>query len=151
MLIQPPPLADQLAQLRNALRAEETCAWLPDAVHTLIMACLARIFGRLEQFLRLWQAGTLPLSPACVTLHPESIVAFRPAVAATPRDRSRRTADARRCALVARLRKVPVECAPRHATSGAALSPARPRIFPPKARAPPRRKAGLRSRQAVAI
>ena len=60
MLIQPPPLADQMAQLHTALRAEGTCAWLPEAVHALIAAFLARIFGRLEQLLQLWQSGNFP-------------------------------------------------------------------------------------------
>ena len=151
MLIQSPPLADQLAQIHTALRAQEKCAWLPDAVQALLIACLARIFGRLEQFLRLWQAGTLPHLPARATPHPESVVALRPATPNKRRNPSCRTAGARLRALAALPQKITVKCVPRHASSGAALSPARPRSFPPKARAPPRRKAGLRSRRAVAI
>jgi len=60
MLIHQPPLADQTAALRTAILAEDAPCWLPDAVHALIMACLARIFGRLEDMIRLWQAGILP-------------------------------------------------------------------------------------------
>ena len=60
MLIQSPSLGDQLAHLRIPSRGQETCGWLPAAVHAMIMALLARIFGRLEQILLLWQSGTLP-------------------------------------------------------------------------------------------
>ena len=55
-----PSLGDQIARLHGTVQAQEKCAWIPAAIHTLIMAALARIFGRLEALLRLWQAGTLP-------------------------------------------------------------------------------------------
>ena len=58
-----PSLGDQIARLRQAAQVEESCAWLPASVHALIMACLARIFARLEQFLLLWQSGNLPAPP----------------------------------------------------------------------------------------
>jgi len=58
-----PPLGDQFARLRDIAQAQETCAWIPAAIQDLIMACLMRIFGRLEQLVRLWQAGALPLPP----------------------------------------------------------------------------------------
>ena len=62
MQIQSPGLAAQLAQLKTASQAPETCGRLPAALHALIMACLARLFGRLEQLLALWQSGLLPAS-----------------------------------------------------------------------------------------
>ena len=56
-----PSLGDKIARLRDTAQApEENCAWIPDAIHALIMAALARIFTRLEQMIRLWQAGQLP-------------------------------------------------------------------------------------------
>ena len=64
MLINPPSLADQAANLRTALLAEDAPFWLPDALHALIMAALARIFARLEDMIRLWQSGALPPPPA---------------------------------------------------------------------------------------
>ena len=36
---------------------------LSNALHTLIAALFARIFGRLEELLRLWQTGLLPPPP----------------------------------------------------------------------------------------
>ncbi len=56
----PSPLADSVATLRAATLATPAHAWLPAAIHALILACLARIFGRLEEMIRLWQAGLLP-------------------------------------------------------------------------------------------
>ena len=70
---QAPLLSDQFARLRTSAQAQEPCAWLPAAVHALIMACLMRIFGRLEQMLVLWQSGCLPApqlpQASPVTLH----------------------------------------------------------------------------------
>ena len=64
MIIQPPFLAHQVAGLRAAAEADAAPGWLPAALHALIMACLARLFGRLEQIIRLWQEGDLALPPA---------------------------------------------------------------------------------------
>ena len=61
MVIHSSPLGAQLAGLRAAAGAQENRGWLPDALHALIMACLARLFGRLEQVFLLWQSGNLPL------------------------------------------------------------------------------------------
>ena len=55
-----PSLGDKIARLRGTAQAQEKCAFLPAAIHALIMACLARIFGRLEHMVRLWAAGCLP-------------------------------------------------------------------------------------------
>ncbi len=60
MSLKPSPLADQLAGLRAATTANAERGWLPASLHALIMAIFARIFGRLEQLLLLWQSGTLP-------------------------------------------------------------------------------------------
>ena len=57
-----PSLGDQFAGLREIAQARpENRAFFPAAIHTLIMACFARIFARLEQLLTLWQAGNLPV------------------------------------------------------------------------------------------
>ena len=60
MSIQPPPLATRFASLHTNIAACPNRGWLPRSLHALILAALARIFGRLEQLLLLWQAGTLP-------------------------------------------------------------------------------------------
>ena len=59
-----PSLGDRIAHLRQAAQAEETRAWIPAAIHALIIAALVRIFTRLEQVLALWQAGQL--SPSAI-------------------------------------------------------------------------------------
>ena len=59
--MQPTPLSAQLAELRTAVSAADTRGWILDSVIGMIMACLMRIFDRLEQLLLLWQSGTLPL------------------------------------------------------------------------------------------
>ena len=58
---QPLPLGAQIAGLRSAALAQERCAWIPPAIHALIIACLARLLGRLAEMLQLWQSGQLPL------------------------------------------------------------------------------------------
>lgn len=55
----PSPLGDAIANLRKAPAGTHR-GMLPEALHTLITAILARIFARLEAILRLWQAGELP-------------------------------------------------------------------------------------------
>ena len=67
MVIHSSPLGAQLAGLRAAAGAQENRGWLPDALHALIMACLARLFGRLEQVFLLWQSGNLPLPASSQT------------------------------------------------------------------------------------
>ena len=57
---QSPSLGDQIARLRGAAQVEENGTWLPDPLHAIITACLARLFSRLEQILQLWQIGALP-------------------------------------------------------------------------------------------
>ena len=60
MSIQPPPLATRFASLHATIAACPYRGWLPRSLHALILAALARVFGRLEQLLLLWQAGQLP-------------------------------------------------------------------------------------------
>ena len=61
MLLQLSPLGAQIASLRTAPAASTAaCGMLSNALHALIAAILARIFGRLEQILLLWQTGNLP-------------------------------------------------------------------------------------------
>ncbi len=57
---QPLPLAQAVARLRLNAQAHPAPLWLPDALHAMIVAALASIFGRLEDMIRLWQAGLLP-------------------------------------------------------------------------------------------
>ncbi len=64
MSVSSTPLARQVATIRGAILTQEKCAWIPAGVHALIIACLARIFGRLEEMIRLWQSGQLPPPPA---------------------------------------------------------------------------------------
>ena len=55
---QTPSLGDALAGLRHTVQApREKCAFLPAAIQAMIAAILARIFGRPEQILLLWQIG----------------------------------------------------------------------------------------------
>ncbi len=78
----PSTLADEVARLGTATTSVPAPVWLPDAVHALIMACLARLFGRLEEMIRLWQAGLLPPPPAP---RPANHQPHRPAHARAPR------------------------------------------------------------------
>lgn len=84
-----PSLGDQIARRHGTMHAQEKCAWIPTAIHTLIMAALARIFGRLEALLHLWQSGTLPL-PAPRPQQPARQPAPRPTSVRTPRARTAR-------------------------------------------------------------
>ena len=56
----PATLAERVGTLRASVQADSASGWLPPSLHALIMSCLARIFGRLEQMFQLWQEGTLP-------------------------------------------------------------------------------------------
>ena len=73
-----PSLGDKIAHLRRAAQAQEKCAWIPSAIHALIMAALARIFGRLEHIFQLWQAGTLPAPPVRRAVAPAHTATARP-------------------------------------------------------------------------
>ena len=134
-----PSLGAQIAGLREAVQAQENHAWIPDAIHALIIACLARIFSRLERMIQLWQDGQLPPLP-----HP----AHRPHTSAprprTPRLRTSRNRT-RSCA-TPRKKTGQTQAAPAAPPAPAtqptrqnASAPAkhRPRATP---RAPPNRK-----------
>ena len=64
MSVQPTALGAQIASLRSTAEAIPAPCWLPSAVHALILACLARLFGRLENLIQLWQSGLLLPHPA---------------------------------------------------------------------------------------
>ena len=89
-----PSLGDQIARLHGTMQTQEKCAWIPTAIHTLIMAALARIFTRLEALLQLWQSGTLPLptpAPRPRPQHPARQSVPRPTTARChPRARTAR-------------------------------------------------------------
>ena len=59
----PSPLADDLARLRVSAQTESVRRGPRDVLAALLMACLARLFARLEDMLRLWQSGQLPPPP----------------------------------------------------------------------------------------
>lgn len=98
MLVHPPiqagpGLAQGLAQLRESTAAIPAPFWLPGAVHALILACLARIFGRLENLIALWQSGTLPSPPVPRATTPRASAArTRNPRRRAPRPRAKRRA-----------------------------------------------------------
>lgn len=53
-------LAQSAATLRAAVQSDRAPFWLPDSLHALIVACLLRIFGCLEQMIARWESGQLP-------------------------------------------------------------------------------------------
>ena len=67
---------------------------LPAALHAFIMACLARVFARLEQIFLLWQSGQLALAPIRparnATQHPLSTSSSRNPAPAAHRNPQRR-------------------------------------------------------------
>ena len=63
METRPTPLAAKFAAIRAATTSNDDRGTVSAALHALISAILARIFGRLEQILLLWQSGTLPTPP----------------------------------------------------------------------------------------
>ena len=77
-----PALSEQIAGLRNTAQArKETRVWLPAAIDALIAAIFARIFGRLEQLLLLWQTGQLPAPQSVLmTAAPRACAQKKPSV-----------------------------------------------------------------------
>ena len=57
MLMHTPPLAHQFAGSRAAPPLDHQGGMLSEALHALITAIFARIFDRLEELIRRWQAG----------------------------------------------------------------------------------------------
>ena len=91
---QPAPLAAQLAAIRTATTSNDSRGMLPAALHALIAAIFARIFGRLEQFLLLWQSGDLPQSEiqppqSARNTRTSQLAIMRPTRATTPPIRPR--------------------------------------------------------------
>ena len=136
-------LGDKLACLRETAQApREKRAWIPDAIHTLIMAALARIFGRLEQLLLLWQSGQLPLPQSA---NPRPTAAPLPTIAITPHHpahpRARRTPHPAAihdlAARIAIPRRAPFPCAPHPAPNRASPRTTTPSARPRPAHDPP--------------
>ena len=75
------PLSEELAGLRAACAAQGRHVWMPAALHALIIACLVRIFGRLEHLVQQWQSGQLilplPVTPAIRPVNPDATGAPR--------------------------------------------------------------------------
>ena len=63
MAYHPSTLAERVGTLRAGLESESVPFWMPAVLHAMIIACLVRLFGRLEEIMRLWQAGALPALP----------------------------------------------------------------------------------------
>jgi hypothetical protein len=92
----PSPLADTVASLRVATLAIPAHACVPAAIHALILACLARILGRLEEMIRAWHAGQLAPPTRCPGTARTPAMAPRPnsaPFASAPRRRARRAAS----------------------------------------------------------
>lgn len=85
MRTHPSELAESLASLRHAATATQAPAWLPATLHALILACLARLIGRLEDMVQLWRAGLLP-PPNHPAAHPAA-----PGTSRAPPASARRT------------------------------------------------------------
>ncbi len=64
MKANPSPLSDQCAALRRAAQDAIAPCWVPESVYALIVACLVRLFARLEEMVLLWQSGDLPAACA---------------------------------------------------------------------------------------
>ena len=132
-----PSLGDQIARLRGTAQAQEKCAWIPAAIHVLIIAALMRIFGRLEQIFLLWQSGDLPAPQIRAPRAP------RPRAPRSRATRSRATPrpTGHRARTRARQASVPITPAPRRppefAPFNSAKPPSCPRLCPHQARAPP--------------
>jgi hypothetical protein len=132
MSVQQPSLADQVARVRASALGTPAPIFLPDLLHAAIMALLARILGRLEDMIRLWQAGLLP--------PPKPRTPRRQSPRPHARPRARRHSRARRTS-----RTRPAASPPRQRPATAHATPARDhaitQAFPTKpthtARAPP--------------
>lgn len=128
MSFQPTPLATRFASLHTSIAACPNRAWLPRSLHALILAALARIFGRLEHLLLLWQAGTLPAPQSRHSERSEaptlpSSPGQRKATGTTRRTRTRHNAARTPCAAQA----IP---APNPSVSSAPQSAVKPALCP---------------------
>ena len=144
MSVQSSPLADQFAGLRAAITSNDDRGWLPAALDALITACLLRLFGRLEQLLRLWQTAGLPPPPirsaAPGIASRDSSCGLRRSAPRTSRRHSHRrepdtlTAERRWRIRTAIPRAFPAMCAHDRASTSAVIAPC---VRPRQARAPP--------------
>lgn len=146
----PPTLTQELAGLRQSAEADDAHGWLPAALHALIMACLARLFARLEQVFLLWTAGDLP---------PQRPTTPRPITPPTTRAPSRpRTHRASRQPRTRPSARTTKHATPRQTTvttPAPSLTPAPkrgiPAVPPPSnARAPPPPRAPIRRNNRLA-
>ena len=134
----PSSLGEKIARLHGAVQAQEKRVWMPNAVHALIMACLTRIFARLEHVIQLWQAGLLPSLPIPATTHSNAVRAPHPPIPRPIRQRSKSRA---RTAIAPARRSAETQNPPIDVISGdaapdrALIPPAHP--CPRPARAPP--------------
>lgn len=141
----PPPLARQIggiaADLRAQAQADSARTGLAAVLNALILALLARILGRLESMVALWQAGQLPAPiprPArATTARPAArippappwrwLAAFLPSAAAARPPSVRRGGTGPRPA---------ANRAPRSPVTATAARPAAPRLAESPRRAP---------------
>ena len=89
------PLSAQIATLRSPTPSGVVEGhWLHCSIIELIIACLNRLFTRLDQMLELWQAGTLPFPAPHTQLArpqtPHTATPRDPASSAPPRTPARR-------------------------------------------------------------
>ncbi len=139
-----PSLGDKIAHLRRTAQAQEKCAWIPSAIHALIMAALARIFGRLENIFQLWQAGTLPAPPVRRSVAPARTGTARP-ISRRPISRRSASRACRRAPAIHSCSTLPAALHPDPAIPIPATRPGnkRRRSRPPR---PPPTKTGFGSR-----
>ena len=126
---QPHPLATQFASLRAAAEAHTSRCWLTAALEAMIMTALARIFGQLEEIIRLWQAGLLPALPNRPSIPP----VHQPQADAAPPTRARHAPSPR----AAKPRHAKSRPAPINIRSSCNPSP-RPRAAQPSRTRPPK-------------
>ena len=147
MLIQS-PLGAQIANLKTVTTARQTRARLPDVLHILIAAILARIFDRLEQIIALWQSGNLPApsprrpnpsAPAAAPCPPSPRTQGHPARQG-PRTRARTPIPAPTAII---RRTTPTPTIPSAAKDRRCLRPPRRRRIRPARAPPPPLPAGL--------
>jgi len=136
----PAPLPQHAAGLAAAMRAEADLraaeAGLVAALHTLILATLARLLTRLEEMVALWQAGRLPL-PAPRQPRPTAPTQRCPAPIATGFNPPPETCKgARQVRLALALTSPVLAVEPSPATAAPARATERRAILPPPVIAP---------------
>jgi len=162
VIVQQPSLAESIASLRASAAAPGgQSGWLPAALEAMIMACLLRLFARLEHLIQLWQSGNLATFPdrnpsrAPQATHAGAYCPPAPSPSVPPfrglTDRAVRRGQAHddtsrannapilpRICLPAAATSRPLNHPLSHASPGPILSCTRPRMRLRAARAPPR-------------